>query len=310
MKKSNYRVMNLSFLMIIGLLSNSWADEGIKMNYAEVVLQNLSIGGTYNMTKVANLPLKITNNTERDQIFELSVIQPIMGSRLKPGYQPIPDSDWIKLKDKEVEIKSKSFYITDVIISIPDDKKLLGQKYQVNIQSKQKPKGGGMSLTLAIKGRLLFSVAPVKLDVDKVHNTKIDLDFSITPPRVELKDIPLGKKNKVVADKEQWIKLKNTSKKTTTYYLESLNPKDTVIALDSGYEACPDPTFLTFAKEKIKLNKDQEKPMEMYIQIPDLPEHRGKQYEFLGSVRIGKGMSGIRYFRILVSTEKKEEKEK
>lgn len=299
----------VSFLLLTGIIPVK-ADEGIRMNYAEIVLKNLGIGGTYNMTDVANLPLTITNSTDQNQVFELSVIQPSMANKLKKGYQPIPDPTWIKLQDQVVAIKAKSSYRGDVVITIPDNDQFLGKNYQVFIQAKQKTGSQGLALTLAIRGRILFSVAPVKLATGDINQTKVDLSFSISPPRIELNQIALGKKNAVMDDNQEWIKIQNNSDKTTDYYFESLNPKDTVIAIDTGYEACPDATFLTFAKEKIKLKQGREAPIEMYIEIPDQPEYRGKKYEFLGSARIGIGMSGIRYFRILVSTGNKEETQK
>jgi hypothetical protein len=304
MKKITLLTIGLSLILMMLNFMTLRADEGIKMNYAETILQNLSIGASYNMTGVANLPLKLTNNEDNDQVFELSVIKPSKTGKIKPGYQPIPDPAWVTLREHEVNVKAKSTHSTDVVITIPDDKKLLGKKYQVDIQAKQKPVGHGVSLSLALRGRLLFSIAPVKLQPAAVERDKVDLNFSITPPRVEVDNIALGKKNNVQDKTQRWLKLKNTGSKATTYYLESLDPKETAISLDPGYESCPNPSFLTFAREKMELKKGEEKPLEMVIQIPDRPEFHGKHYEFLGSVNSGEIKSGRRYFRILVSTEK------
>ncbi|MCK5218904.1 hypothetical protein KAR10_05245, partial [bacterium] len=165
-----------------------------------------------------------------------------------------------------------------------------------------KPEGKGVALTMAINGRLLFTIAPIKQDAKSSKKTKVDLNFSLDPPRVEVKDVICGKRVKILTDEKKPILIKNTTNVKMKFLLQSLDPQETVISLEPNYEACPSPDYLTFKHEKITIGKGREKPLEMYLEIPDKPEYKKKRFQFLVSVATGTATSGSRYLRVLVST--------
>jgi hypothetical protein len=291
----------VSFVFILLFFPEFSCAGGLKMNYAEVLIQNLQIGSDYSMVEMGNLPLEITNKYYKDIYIQLEVLKPNI-KKLKKDFEPIPDTGWININKNIVKILPKETYKTDVKISIPDNVEFLGKKYHVLIRSTVKPQGKGISLVLAVQGNLLFSVAPVKKSVSK--QPCVDIGFLINPLRIELDNIQLGKKIEILTSDGKKAILKNPSNKKMKFKLYSLDPKDTVMKIESGYEACPSPDYLTFKREEISIGKGREKPIEMFLEIPDKPEYKGKRFQFLVSVSTGTATSGSRYLRVLVSTAK------
>ncbi len=297
MKKHIIIILTLFFTSITTPL---WAG-GLRMNYAEVLVQNLQIGSNYSMIKLVNLPLKVTNHSDSPIDIQLEILTP--KSKIKEDFEPIPDTAWIELGETLAEVPANGVYETDVKISIPDEEKYLGKKYQVNIKARIKPKGGGMRLALAVQGRLLFTVAAVK-QAGVADKAIADLGFVIDPLRVDLTDVLPGKKVEILTEDKKSVTLENPGKKKIRFTLQSLDPKDTVMSIEPGFEACPNPDFLTIKKDEMSVGAGRKKPVKMFIEIPDSPEHKGKKYQFIVSINTGTATSGARYLRIMVSTAK------
>jgi hypothetical protein len=253
------------------------------------------------MEKVANLPLTITNSNDETSVFELTIRNP-EPKELKDGYQPIPEPIWITLEDNEITLPAQGIYKGDVTITIPDDPKLLGKKYQVILRARQKGAETGLSVSLALEGRLLLSIAPEITLQSGDPIGAVNLAFELLPERVSISPITLGQKVPVLTAEKQPMQIKNLGKKSAVYKFSSIDLKATGISLEPGYEAASDPAFLTFPKPEVKVKPGATQPVEMILEIPDQPEYRGKKFEFLGVVELGSKVTGMRYFRILAET--------
>lgn len=110
---------------------------------------------SFSTKEVANLPL-IVVNTGKEPI-DLKVELLIPGpSELKSGFEPIPDLDWIKLEGTDFKgIKPNESATTDVIISIPNEEKFLGKRYQIFIWSHTSGERIGVGLKT---NKLLFTI--------------------------------------------------------------------------------------------------------------------------------------------------------
>jgi hypothetical protein len=71
-----------------------------------------------------------------------------------------------------------------------------------------------------------------------------------------------------------------------------------------GYEAYPDIYCLHFVKTEVTIPSKKEIPLEMWLEIPDKPEFRGKSYQFTIAAVIEETIGGSIYQRILVTTAK------
>jgi len=143
------------FLVICCFISNTTVEAaGLNTGFSEVTLGNLEIGKTYSTKETAGLPLVVVNTGEEavDLKIELLLPQP---PELKEGFAPIPDLSWIKLEKTDFkDIQPNKSAVSDVIITIPDDKQYQGKKYQVFIWSHTL----GRRVGVGLKSKLLFSI--------------------------------------------------------------------------------------------------------------------------------------------------------
>ncbi len=301
------KALTVLMIFISGLIPLSLGATSLSLrNYSEVLVENLDIGGQYSMVELVNLPLIIVSGSEKLINIEIEALKPAQ-KRIKKDFEAIPDTAWIQFATKEAIIPAQGTFKSDVRINIPDDKKYLGKKYHVDILARQvAPEGTGMLLALAVKGRLLFTINKDKQGVGQPQ-TPINLNFAILPnTRVEMKDFPLGKKVEILAKDRKPIEIENKGKKSMKFLLQSLDPKDTVVRAEPGYETCPSTDMLKIKREEIKINGNRKKTMKLYLEIPDKPEYQGKKYHFIVSVKTGSAMAGTRYLHILVSTAGKQ----
>jgi hypothetical protein len=129
---------------------------GLKTTFVKVTLENLRIGDTYNIRRLANLPLAVYN-TGADTIgLKVEPTVPLAGE-LREGYEPIPDPSWVTLTQEIFEgIRPGAPGMTDVVISIPNDVRYLGKRYQVMIWSHTV--GAGL-IACGLKSEVLLSIS-------------------------------------------------------------------------------------------------------------------------------------------------------
>lgn len=126
---------------------------GLRTTFGEVLVENLPLGKTYSMEKEAKLPLIISNTSSQEVDLEIEVLLP-QEDELKEGFEPIPDIDWIEIKEKEFVVEPDESARTDIVISLPDDEKYLGKRYQVFLWSHTT----GQAIGVGLKSKLLFSI--------------------------------------------------------------------------------------------------------------------------------------------------------
>ncbi len=294
------KIWGLIIAVLVLSAGSVHADALALRNYAEILVQNLQIGQTYSMINLVNLPLEIANNGDAPATVEINVFKPSPG-KTKPGFEPIPDTSWITIAPKQVTIAAHAVYDTDVKISIPKDKALLGKKFHADLHVRTLPEGKSMMMiALAVQGRFLFTIAPVEQETTAPE--KVNLNFSVKPGRIVLDQVPLGRAVAVKAEKGHPVTIKNSSAEELTIFVKSLDPRQTITRIEEGYQACPDPNFITCPQGELQLKGKSEKALELKLRIPDQPAYRGKHYQFIVAVSTGEQTSGIRYVPILVNT--------
>ncbi|MCD4813956.1 hypothetical protein K8S19_09750 [bacterium] len=279
--------------------------EGIALqNYSEIVVENLSVGGNYSMINLVNLPLKIINKNEAEVKIRFKILFPTKND-LREGFEPIPDPKWIIIAPTETNIAAKETYSTDVLINIPDDKKYLNKKYQVEIVAEQVPaKGHFVSIALAVKGHVMFTVAPQKMTKKELMPSKINMNFDVANTEIVMSNLRVGKKTHLRPEDKKKFEIQNQGKEKIKFLLASIDPSKTIIKPNPGYEMTPDASWLTFEKEECTLKGGQKRQPKAFITIPDTKENRDKKYEFIIEVTTGAANSGSRYVRVLVTTKK------
>jgi hypothetical protein len=295
----------IAALFTLCFAASSWAEKtttGLKLNnYAEVLVDNLQIGSSYSMVELVNLPLEITNNDQKANTITVSAVIPAKKNQ-KPGYEPIPNVAWVTNMPQLFQVSAQGTYKTDIKLSIPDDPKYLGKKYQVDFFAAQTEPGKGMlGVALGVEGRLLIQIASEKSA--GVVQPKSNLDYAFMPAKVKAVPVAVGKKVKLKSIDKKSLELQNNSQEPLKLLLQSLDPKSTTLPKEPGFEQAPDANFLTLGKGEVTLNAGKKSNIELFVEIPDKPEFKGKSFQFLVSANTEAAVGG-RYLPVLVTTEK------
>ena len=78
----------------------------------------------------AKIVLSVENQADTSSTLYFMPAQP---TNLKEGYTRLPDYSWLNLNTRDIELASGERYWAVIVLSIPDDESLKGQKWQVNI---------------------------------------------------------------------------------------------------------------------------------------------------------------------------------
>ena len=126
----------------------------LRTPFVEVNLGCLKPGHTYSVLKERNLPLSVTNMGKSPVELRIGVVPP-RREELLAGYEPLPDTGWIRLEQERFQVQPGGNAITDVLVSVPGDEKYRGRRFQVWLWSYAMSDTG---LVAGLKSRLLFSV--------------------------------------------------------------------------------------------------------------------------------------------------------
>ena len=164
---------------------------GLSTQLGEVVINNLQIGQTYNLQQLANLQLIVTNTGKESVELRMDVLKP-EERELRQGALAVPDASWITLSQDSFSLGPRKPASADIIISIPNDSRYLGAKYQVIIWS-HTVGDGSTFMEVGLKSRIIFTTDTVKADVeDLVTSSKANVNFTLKPEEIYLENVPLG----------------------------------------------------------------------------------------------------------------------
>lgn len=297
--KRNLLFTTYGLLFTVYVFSGNLYGLGLSTDFNNIFIENLQIGQEYNLTKVSNLMFKAKNTSENKVKIKVQPVYP-GEQNLREGFEIIPSTDWLKLSKTEFDVAPQGYAVSDVIITIPENKKYLGKKFQVNMWShisSVEGDSGFMSVTPGVEGVLLFSIAPVEI---KEKIKPVDLSFELNPTEVF-----------AVIDSSYCfvssIEIKNTSKKTYKYEISQASPKGMNISIKEGYEILPDNLVLSFFPERLKIKKKNSKMFNVFLTVPenvgaDLSARLSNK-KFFGLIEVktsGKGISGRRFIKTFV----------
>lgn len=190
--------------------------------------------------------------------------------------------------------------MTDVIVTIPSDKKYLGKKYQAYIWSHTVGKGK-LPIALGLKSRLLLEISEKERDLSQEFAGR--LDFAVFPDEMVLENVKIGEVCDIKKVVGKVLEVKNLSPYSHIYEIRSISAKRTGIKVKNGYEDCLDPDFLTFDKSRFGLKKKKKSKVKMYLSFPQREEYAGKKYIFVIRIRLLEEEFLLnRYLKLYVST--------
>ena len=299
-------IKNLLFAACIAALAlkNAFA-VGVTVNPGEFVVENLKIGQSYDISKMAQ-PFKIKYQGPNGMDMVIDVYPP---NDPRPGYEPIPDKSWVKL-DKEFYSALSGEEVTVIaVLTIPNDEKYLGKKYDVRLKvsARAKGEGWGVAVLPAVETRILFSIFREKGSAE--DQAKFDQEIlktrniSFTPTEVVLNGVPVGRKVDIKKELKQSLKLTNLNDEPIRIILKCVLPKDIGLQIP-GYESMPDKDMLTFAREKIKIGSNQVEEVKLYLNFPDKAEFHNKKFLVICEASIDSEVFATQYrTRLFITTK-------
>ena len=128
------------------------SDSALHTEFGEVRLQNLAIGKTYSVTRIASEQFVVSNTSDDSLFVHMEAVVPRQ-HQLRQQALPVPDTSWIRLESSDLVLAAHSTVRTDVYLTRPYDPDLAGKLFQVDIVSRNVKRGRDTQ-----RHRLLFRV--------------------------------------------------------------------------------------------------------------------------------------------------------
>lgn len=270
---------------------------GLRVRTGEIWLAGLSVGETYNLRVLKNLPYIIENKGEKEVDVEVFVEQPPEAS-LKEGYAPIPDPGWLTVLPNRFTIPYGGSSYGELILSIPNDPQWKDKHYQARIVSRTL--GTGM-VAAGVGTKLMFSTgAP---PVTKRQRVRVP-EFEFEPPVLSLFNFPVGRE--VDVEKEMRKALRVINKSPERFKMGFQRTDFGPVSLPGGYESAPSSVTFRLSASQLKLSPDTIGRLGLRIKLPE--DAHGKRYAFLVKGELQDfPVEVLSYFTVLVRAESKRE---
>ena len=167
---------------------------------ANFLLQGVVPGKVYDLEKEAGLKLRIYNRDGVSCTFLISSHRPSEAGnrRWTPGYQEIPDPEWLKFEKKEIKVGPYGSGEVRMFLEIPPRKEFFNQHWMVTLQVKRCGEGGffvslcpkGKIETLSKKEEIIpygeVGTLPSTLNFNSVGESKEIIIFNNSPKSLRL----------------------------------------------------------------------------------------------------------------------------
>jgi hypothetical protein len=289
-------------LTLMTALGNPAVAGGLRTPLGEVVIRRLKIGQTYSMYKLLNLPLRVVNiGGETTEIN----IETVRASSLVAGYEPIPSLDWVRVEKGTFTLAANREAVSDLIIAIPNDTKLLGRRFQADIWTHSVDH---RALLVGLKSRILMhidSTPPSEEELKKkfVDASLADLDFTISPMNAEASDVAVGRTVDLRKEHKLVIKIVNPNDRILNFRVRSIPIGESMILAPAGYVGARDPSWLQPEKDVVKIEGSSISSLGLKLSLPDEPGLRGQNLYFVVAFEVLEQQIPTRvYYRLMVRT--------
>ena len=128
-------------------------------------------------------------------------------------------------------------------------------------------------------------------------------DFAVFPDEMVLENVKLGKVCDIKKVFGKVLEVKNRSGYPHSYEIRTVSARRAGIGVESGYQDCPDPAFLTFDRSKFDIKGKKKTKVKMHLNFPKGEDYAGKKYIFVVRIRLlGEEFLLNRYLKLYVTT--------
>ena len=279
---------------------------GLSVNPGEFQLENLKIGQSYDLSKIAK-PLLIRYSGAEKCDLVITIYKP---PEPIAGYEVIPDTGWVKIdKDFYPALPGEDVRVA-IVLSIPDDEQYLGKRYDVrlSVTARARVPQGKVGLNPAVATRIVFGIFKERGTVVEQKRfeevLQMSRNISFTPTELYLDDVPVGKEVDVKKEFKKSMKLSNLNESAISLIMKCWTPKE--LGLDMpGYESIDDKSVVKISKNKIKVKPDKIEEVKLCLKFPDKKEYRGRKFLVICEASIDTDVLATQYrTRIFITTQK------
>ncbi len=306
MKRLQHQLLTLAALL--GLAALPASAGGLRTPFGEVVVRNLKIGQTYSLQKMINLPYRVVNTGEDQVDLMIDVIR-LDTSTLKDGYEPLPDLSWVTLSTRSFTVQPNEEVATDVVVSIPDDEKYMGHRYQANIWARTRDRSS--IVAVGMMSKLLIAVSSKRATVEEQKYKPSDhqlanLDFTLFPSVGKIPDFPVGREVDLAKEYKVSIKLVNPNDQAMTFKIVSEPNWETLLGRPNGFEDAWDPKWLRPAVDEVEVPGNSLKDVPLFLHLPQSDAYYGRHFFFPVSVTpVGTDIPTRVFYKLLVGVQDK-----
>lgn len=269
---------SVKFLLLIAavlcLVQPASRAGGLATTTGSMYLGNLKIGQTYSLKQLVGYGFNAQYRGVALVVVNISARRP--RNTTSDGFEPIPDETWVDIDRRSFALDSYQTAETDIHVTIPNDEKYLGKKYCVLIvpeTSAATVVGGGIALGTALECALRLDIAPKPATPEEIRLLKKQLlgqalQVNISPERVFLTEVPIGRNVDVKQEYGDDIKIVNMSDFECNVEIEQLPASKLGFFPPVGYKEPEKQEWLKLGKKKFKVGANQIGIIPLYVNLP------------------------------------------
>lgn len=268
----------LAAALLLGLLAPAAeAKVGLGARFGDVILEGAKPGATYSLREASRVPFAVENRGDAptDVVIELQKPNP---DHLAKDYEAVPDPSWFKAVPDRLSLAAKGMGYCDILLTIPDDPKLVGRSFQVQVLARSVSTDGSV-LGAAVQGRIRVSIGkgPQSVQEEKRKKAMQQLDLDVSPKDLYLVGVTPGKAWDSRKEAKKSIRVANFAPDTLNL---RLTPEkwDRRFPLPAGFEEMPDPSWIRVSKATVTVESEEIGLASLIVTVPDKPEHRGRRW--------------------------------
>lgn len=276
--QSAIRIRKLLCLMValtLPLMRTPLEAGGLTSGFAKVVVENLQPGRTYRASKFFQRIIVI-NTTDNPAQMTMQLVRP-SPSDVDPGYEPVPDVTWGVLEKDRFDVGPWGEAHSDLLITVPYDKKYLGKKYQIHVWTRAE---GLTNVAVGLMHKLLFTVAS-EFNTEAGKEPAEVLRFKLDPFEYMAKNVKFNRPIDLYEQSGTAMTLQNPNNRECRYRVEVI-PFDSAPILNlKGYEPSTTLHWLDVGEREFEVGAKSERRIPLKINVPRNPNFRNKNYLFL-----------------------------
>lgn len=244
----------------------------------QINISMVSIGQTYSFKKISGFYYEVTNYIEDGLKLGIEPIIPSRNKLASTEFEPIPDISWVKLEKEKFILKYSEKASANFYLTIPNDPKYMGKKYQFNLRVYTIDYPQSLSLTTQI----LLTISEERISLSElIEEMGLDkLKFELTPHRCLISNFPLGKKIDISQFTGKAFELSNQSEQKYAFSLTVSSSTENSALEISNYQV-GNINFLSFDTGEVIVEPQKSKKFYPYLLIPDERKYRNKGFVFI-----------------------------